>query len=84
MNEKERYYSTNNKQDGNSHDKFDRKYGKLREIKDEPARRYLLSLASFIEHNTSGEDRINKGAVCVLLAKRIIELERKGDTYGEI
>lgn len=63
--------------ENNQYEKFNKKYGEIRKIKDERAKSYLLSLASFVEHNATGADRINKSAVCVLLAQRIIELEGK-------
>ncbi len=51
------------------------RYEKIRQIKDDLAREYLLKLAVDAHLRENSEDRINLGAVCNLLADRIIELE---------
>ncbi len=51
------------------------RYKKIRTIKDDLARDYLLSLAVDAHQREKSEDRINLGAVCNLLAGRIIALE---------
>ena len=51
------------------------RYEKIRQIKDDLAREYLLKLAIDAHLREKSEERINFGAVCNLLADRIIALE---------
>lgn len=51
------------------------KYQKIRAIKDENMRDYLLKISVYIHLYGCEEDRIVYGALCNLLADRIIKLE---------
>ena len=55
------------------------RYEKIRKIKDDLAREYLLKLAVDAHLREDSDKRINLGAVCNLLADRIIILEGRGN-----
>lgn len=60
----------------NEKEKFEIQFGVIRGIQDEPARCYLLGLASDCFHKRLDENPIQIGALITLLADRIIDIEK--------
>lgn len=57
-------------------ERIERQFGGIRDIQDEPARRYLLGLASDCFHKRLDKNTVQVGALINLLAKRIIDIEK--------
>lgn len=56
---------------------FEAKYHKIRDIKDDKIRDYMLSLASFIERRARAGECTNMAATLLCLRDAIVDLENE-------